>query len=50
MKEVCIAQNIKKIAMPRIRAGLDRLKWVDVKKQIQAIFKDTDIEILVCIR
>lgn len=48
MKEVCIRENIDKIAMPTIGAGLDRLKWRDVVKQIENVFKDKDIEILVC--
>ncbi len=48
MKEFCERESIKKIAMPTIGAGLDRLKWELVKTQIKNIFEDTDIEILVC--
>lgn len=48
MKTVCIENNITKIAMPTIGAGLDQLSWSAVSDQIHMIFDDTDIEILVC--
>ena len=48
MKRICLDNNIKRVAMPTIGAGLDRLAWSDVSKQINHIFDDTDIEILVC--
>lgn len=48
MKQICIENNINKVAMPLIGCGLDQLKWEDVKVNIVQIFKDTDIEILVC--
>ena len=48
LKEICLEKGIKKVAMPTIGAGLDRLNWKDVSKQINSIFADTDIEILVC--
>lgn len=48
MKKICIENNITKIAMPTIGAGLDRLSWSAVSEQIRLIFDDTDIEILVC--
>lgn len=48
MKEQCEMLNINKVAMPRIGCGLDRQKWSDVKALIEAVFSDTDIEILVC--
>ena len=48
MKEQCRKLNITKLAMPRIGCGLDRLKWDNVKEIIEEVFKDTDIEILVC--
>lgn len=40
--------QITKIAMPLIGCGLDRLQWDKVSKIIQDIFKETDIEILIC--
>lgn len=48
MKKICIEQCVEKIAMPTIGAGLDRLKWNDVVKQIEDVFGNEDIEILVC--
>ena len=48
MKLICFAYDIKKLAMPRIGCGLDRLRWDDVKKNLEDIFANTDIEILVC--
>ena len=48
MKALCEIYDIKKIAMPLIGCGLDRLNWDQVSEMIQVIFKDTDIEILVC--
>lgn len=40
--------DCKKIAMPVIGCGLDRLEWSKVSDIIKDIFSDTDIEILVC--
>ena len=48
MRRHAMRHKIKKIAMPKIGCGLDRLNWDDVKLLIQEIFKDTDIEIMVC--
>lgn len=48
MKEICVGENIKKVAMPKIGCGLDRLNWNDVSALIKKVFEDTDIEILVC--
>lgn len=47
MKRICEA---KKIAMPKIGCGLDKLQWSDVEPLIRDIFTDTDVEILVCER
>lgn len=48
MREQCEKLNIKKLAMPKIASGLDKLDWEQVKVIIEDVFKDTDIEILVC--
>lgn len=48
MRVLCRLYNIKKIAMPTIGCGLDRLEWSKVVIQIQTVFKNDDIEILVC--
>lgn len=42
------ANGQKKLAMPKIGCGLDRLEWPKVREIIQDVFKDTEIEILVC--
>lgn len=48
MKLVCKSNNITKVAMPIIGCGLDRLQWDKVSEIIKDVFKDSDIEILVC--
>lgn len=48
MKEICLKENITKIAMPKIGCGLDQLNWSDVKRLLFETFEDTDIEIFVC--
>lgn len=50
MKNTCLISGIKKIAMPTIGCGLDRLVWERVSYIIKDVFADTDIEILVCMR
>ena len=50
MKEDMVATGVKKIAMPKIGCGLDRLNWNIVRSIIKEVFEDTDIEILICIR
>lgn len=47
-RQICIRNNIKKIAMPQIGCGLDRLSWTEVSRIIQQVFGDMEIEILVC--
>lgn len=44
----CLEKGIYKIAMPVIGCGLDRLQWDRVSEIIKEVFKNTDIEILVC--
>ncbi|MDD4000583.1 MAG: macro domain-containing protein [Bacilli bacterium] len=48
MKELALEKGIEFIAMPKIGCGLDRLQWGEVRETIQEVFKDTNIEILVC--
>ena len=48
MADICIQENIKYLAMPKIGCGLDRLQWGEVREIIQSYFKDIDIEIIVC--
>lgn len=48
MKDMIVKENTKQLAMPLIGCGLDRLNWADVQSIIQSMFKDIDIEIIVC--
>lgn len=41
-------KNKKKLVIPKIGCGLDRLSWGKVEPMVQEIFKDLDIEIVVC--
>ena len=47
-REICLENNIMKIAMPIIGCGLDKLEWSRVSEIIKLVFKDADFEILVC--
>lgn len=40
--------NVKKLAIPRLGCGLDRLEWTRVKNMIEFLFRDVDIKITVC--
>lgn len=48
MRSICNSNGIKKVAMPVIGCGLERLQWDEVSKIIQTIFENMDIEILIC--
>ena len=47
MAFMCKQFNVKKLAMPKIGCGLDRLQWGKVREIIKEAFKDIDIEIVV---
>lgn len=47
LKLHCMKLDIKKLAMPKIAAGLDRLEWNKVSEIIKEAFGDMDIEIRV---
>ena len=47
MKRQCVSRRVKKLAMPKIGCGLDKLNWEYVKKQIVEVFGNMDIEITV---
>lgn len=41
--------NVKKLAIPKIGCGLDRLDWNIVQHMIEFLFKDVEIdEVVVC--
>lgn len=47
LAELCRQLKVRKLGMPRIGCGLDRLKWNWVKQKIEETFADLDIEIQV---
>jgi len=40
--------DVRKIAMPQIGCGLDKLQWDKVSEIIKEIFGELDVEILIC--
>ena len=42
-----MANGVKKLAIPRLGCGLDKLQWDKVSKLIEDIFSQSDIEITV---
>lgn len=48
MKEQLDFLGAKKLAMPRIASGLDRLEWSKVYEIICEVFEDTDVEVVIC--
>lgn len=47
-KRMVIEKGYTHVAIPEIGCGLDKLKWEEVRELIQEVFKDTDVEIVVC--
>lgn len=47
MRNMSLAMGVKRIAMPMIGCGLDKLSWEKVRSIIKEVFADTEIEILV---
>lgn len=50
MRDMCVDLGIKKIAMPRIGCGLDKLSWNLIREEIKILFDNTDVEILICVK
>ena len=48
MKNYLESFGIKRIVMPRIGCGLDKLEWEKVREYIKEVFEEMDIDILVC--
>lgn len=46
-REQAVERGITKVAMPKIGCGLDKLQWKDVRKIIQGVLKDTDLDVFV---
>ncbi|XP_007560847.1 O-acetyl-ADP-ribose deacetylase 1-like [Poecilia latipinna] len=47
MKTHCLQNGVKRISIPRIGCGLDRLQWSKVSQILEQVFKETDITITV---
>ena len=47
LREQALSRDLKKLAMPKIGCGLDKLRWEDVSEVIKDVFDDTDIEIVI---
>lgn len=50
MKQHMVVSENTKLAIPKIGCGIDGLDWEIVRNDIQEVFEDTNIEILVCVR
>ena len=48
MRRQCEKYDIKKLAMPKIGCGLDKLDWNKVESIIFDVFNSCDIEIVIC--
>ena len=42
-------EGITKLAIPMLGCGLDKLQWEQVRKIIENIFFDTEVDIVVCV-
>lgn len=47
-RNVIREQGYTHVAIPKIGCGLDKLKWTEVREMIHEVFKDDDLEIVVC--
>lgn len=48
MQRHVMNNDIKKLGMPKIGCGLDKLEWPKVEDLIRKVFEDTDVKITVC--
>jgi hypothetical protein len=47
LKDECVRSKVRKLAIPAMGTGLDRLQWPWVREKIERIFHDVDIHIRV---
>jgi len=47
LRDQCIKLGVKRLSMPKIACGLDKLNWITVSEIIKDVFKDTDIQITI---
>jgi hypothetical protein len=48
MRKLCEQFEVKRLAMPMIGTGLDKLNWDVVANLIDEVFKGADIQIKIC--
>ncbi|KAJ1528636.1 hypothetical protein ONE63_007031 [Megalurothrips usitatus] len=48
-KKLCVDHKIKKVAIPKIGCGRDHLDWNKVQNLLNSQFRDTGIEVTVCV-
>ena len=48
LRKQCEKYGVKKLAMPKIGCGLDRLNWKDVSELVKKTFAGSGIHIVVC--
>lgn len=49
MRDHIVKHNIRKLALPKIGCGLDKLQWETVAAMLKYIFADVHVEILICV-
>lgn len=49
MRDHIVKHNIRKLALPKIGCGLDKLQWKTVAAMLKYIFADLEVEILICV-
>lgn len=50
VRDYCVCNNIKYLAMPKIGCSLDKLNWDKVYDIILSVFEYTDINIIICVK
>lgn len=48
LRKQCEFDHIKRLAIPKICSEENEFEWEDVKQLIDIVFRETDVEILVC--
>lgn len=49
LRRLLIQFGLRKLGIPRLGCGLDRLEWRTVRSMIEVLFKDSGVDILVCV-
>ncbi|CAH1988941.1 unnamed protein product [Acanthoscelides obtectus] len=48
LREVLLAEDLRKLAIPKLACGLDNLDWRIIRSMLEVVFRYTDIRFLVC--